>query len=225
MRRIASHQLEASPADVVYEGGQFRLAGVSSKAVSFAEVAAAAHRPADLPAGLEPGLEADERFTIEYEAHSNGVNIAAVGIDRDTGRPWLHSFVAVDDAGTIVNPLLAEGQVHGGVAQGIGQALFEQVVYDDQGTMLTGTLGDYAVPRAQDMPWFEVGETATPSPLNPLGAKGVGEGGAVGAPPAIVNAVVDALSPFGVRHVDMPLTADRIWQIIARHPAQASFTR
>ena len=138
-----------------------------------------------------------------------------VSVDRDTGRLRLDRFIAVDDCGNIINPLLVEGQIVGGLAQGIGQAILEHVVYGDDGQLVTGTFMDYALPRADDMPELVVDRTVTPSPLNPLGVKGVGEGSACVAPPAIVNAVVDALSPFGVRHVDIPLTSEKIWRAIA----------
>jgi carbon-monoxide dehydrogenase large subunit len=142
--------------------------------------------------------------------------VAAVSIERETGRLVVESLVWVDDAGTIVNPLLAEGQLHGALAQGIGQALMERLVYDERGQLLTGTLMDYAVPRADEVPGVTIEKMHTPSPRNPLGAKGLGEAGCIAIPPAIVNAAVDALSPFGVGHVDMPLTPDKLWRLMQR---------
>ena len=143
-----------------------------------------------------------------------GSYIAVVEVDAETGAVTIERFVAVDDCGNIINPLLATGQVHGGLAQGIGQALFEGVEYDEQGQLLTGTLMDYALPRAEDLPAFETDHTVTPTPVNALGVKGIGEAGAIGAPPAIVNAAVDALAPFGIRHLDMPLLAEKVWRAI-----------
>lgn len=218
MRLVAGHLLEVAAEDVKYDAGAFHVAGVARRTVSFADVAAAAHDPARLPADVEPGLDVAERFEEQTEAYSYGAHLAAVRVDAATGRVVVERFVAVDDCGTIVNPLLVEGQIQGGLAQGFGQALAEQVRYEADGTLVSGTLGDYAVPRAKDLPPFELGETCTPTPLNPLGAKGVGEGGAVGAPPALVNAVLDALAPRGIHHLDMPLTASRVWEALQAHP-------
>lgn len=223
MRLVAAHLLEAQTADVAYGDGTFSPVGVPGRGVPFDAVAAAAYQPGALPEGTETGLEASDKFSPSDEAYANGAHLAAVTVDPESGRIRIEAFVAVDDAGVLVNPLLAEGQVHGGLAQGIGQAVLEQVAYDEEGTLLSGTLGDYAVPRAADLPPFITGETETPTFLNPLGAKGVGEGGTVGAPPAIVNAVVDALfDRYGVRHLDMPLTAERVWQ--AMHHATGPAT-
>jgi carbon-monoxide dehydrogenase large subunit len=135
-------------------------------------------------------------------------------IDRDTGQVEIKRYVAIDDCGVIINPMLVDGQVHGGVAQGIGQALYEQAVYDDSGQLITGELMDYAIPKASNIPWIETSHTVTPSPVNPLGVKGVGEAGTIGCSPAVVNSVVDALSPLGVRHIDMPMTPEKIWNLI-----------
>jgi aerobic carbon-monoxide dehydrogenase large subunit len=211
MRTIAGHLLEVSVDDVSYAAGVFRPVGVATRGLGFAEVAAAACDPQRLPPGLEPGLDVAEHFEEPLELYSHGAHVAAVGIDPETGRVHLHTLIAVDDAGVLINPLLAEGQVMGGLAQGTGQALLEHMTYTQDGTVLTGSLGDYAVPRSTCVPTWVLGETETPTPLNPLGVKGVGEGGAVGAPPAIVNAVLDALRPLGIRHLDMPLTPERVW--------------
>jgi carbon-monoxide dehydrogenase large subunit len=135
-------------------------------------------------------------------------------VDRDTGQIVIRRYVAVDDCGKIINPLIVDGQVHGGVAQGLGQALWEEAVYGDNGQLITGELTDYALPKAHLMPWIESSHTETPSPVNPLGVKGVGEAGTIGCSPAVVNSVVDALAPLGVRHIDMPLTPEKIWQLI-----------
>ncbi len=223
MRLVAAHLLEVEPADVAYGGGVFRPAGVATRGVSFAEVAAAAHRPGNLPPGVAPGLEATERFDVDrQEAYSHGTHVAAVSVDRDSGRVAVETLVAVDDGGVLVNPLLAQGQVQGGLAQGLGQVFQEQVVYEADGTLLTGSLGDYSVPHALDVPPLRLGETETPSPLNPLGAKGVGESGAVGLPPALVNAVADALSEDDVDALGLPLTAEKIWRLLSATGGRAA---
>ncbi len=186
----------------------------SGKSVSFAEIAGAAYRAHKLPPDTEPGLVATRfweppNFTFPFGAH-----IVVSEVDRDTGAIQIRRYIAVDDCGKIINPLIVAGQVHGGVAQGLGQALWEQAVYDDNGQLLSGELTDYAIPRAHLMPWIESSHTETPSPVNPLGVKGVGEAGTIGCSPAVVNSVVDALAPFGVRHIDMPLTPEKIWNAI-----------
>jgi carbon-monoxide dehydrogenase large subunit len=186
----------------------------SGNSVSLGQIAAASYRAMTLPPDTEPGLVATRfwepsNFTFPFGAH-----ICVTEIDRETGAIALKRYLAVDDIGNIINPLLVDGQVHGGVAQGLGQALCEQAVYDEQGQLITGELTDYAVPKAAMMPWIESAHTVTPSPVNPLGIKGVGEAGTIGCSPAVVNSVVDALSPLGVRHIDMPLTPERIWKLI-----------
>ncbi|SPE36951.1 aerobic-type carbon monoxide dehydrogenase, large subunit [Candidatus Sulfopaludibacter sp. SbA6] len=186
----------------------------TGKSVSFAEMAVAAYHAKTLPSNTQPGLVATHfweppNFTFPFGAH-----IVVTDVDRDTGRIAIRRYVAVDDCGKIINPLLVAGQVHGGVAQGLGQALWEEAVYDDQGQLITGELTDYALPKASFMPLIESSHTETPSPVNPLGVKGVGEAGTIGCSPAVVNSVVDALSPLGVRHIDMPLTPEKIWKLI-----------
>jgi carbon-monoxide dehydrogenase large subunit len=186
----------------------------SGKSVSFGEMAVAAYHAKKLPPNTEPGLVSTHfweppNFTFPFGAH-----IVVTEVDRETGNIDIQRYVAVDDCGKILNPLLVAGQVHGGVAQGLGQALWEQAVYDDNGQLLTGELTDYALPKAHFMPLIESSHTETPSPVNPLGVKGVGEAGTIGCSPAVVNSVVDALSPLGVRHIDMPLTPEKIWKLI-----------
>jgi carbon-monoxide dehydrogenase large subunit len=216
-RRIASKLLEAGLEDVVAAPGGFQVIGAPQKTVAWKHVAAVAYAGgAALPAGDTPGLEAAHYFQPEGETWSSGAVVAAVSIERETGRVVIESLTWVDDAGVIINPLLAEGQLHGGLAQGFGQTLMEQIIYDERGQLLTGTLMDYAVPRADDVPAVTIEKLHTPSTRNPLGAKGLGEAGCIAIPPAIVNAVVDALSPFGVTHVDMPLTAEKLWRAIPR---------
>ena len=216
-RRMAAHLLEAAPADVVFEDGQFHIAGAADRSVGWSALATAAYSSLDLPPGDEAGLEATAFFTPETELWGFGAHVALVEIERDTGVVHIERLVLVDDCGTVLNPLLVEGQVLGGLAQGLGQALMESVVYTPDGQLMTGSLGDYAIPRAADVPGTDrlvLGHTVTPSPFNPLGVKGVGEAGTVGAPAAIANAVVDALAPFGVRHVDMPFTAEKLWRLM-----------
>ncbi len=186
----------------------------SGRTVSFAEVAVAAHHAKQLPPNTQPGLVATHfweppNFTFPFGAH-----IVVTEVDRDTGQIEIRRYVAVDDCGKMINPLLVAGQVHGGVAQGLGQALWEEAVYDENGQLVTGELTDYALPKAMSMPLIESSHTETPSPVNPLGVKGVGEAGTIGCSPAVVNSVVDALRPFGVRHIDMPLTPEKIWKLI-----------
>jgi carbon-monoxide dehydrogenase large subunit len=211
-RRIAARLLEAALDDVQGIPGGFQVAGVPQRRMTWKEVATAAYAGgAALPAGDTPGLEASTYFQAEGEVWSFGAVVAAISIDRGTGGLHIEKLVWVDDAGTIVNPLLAEGQLHGSLAQGLGQALSERIVYDERGQLLAGTLMDYALPRAEDVPPVTIEKMHTPSPMNPLGAKGLGEAGCIAIPPAIVNAAVDALAPFGVGHLDMPLTPERLW--------------
>jgi aerobic carbon-monoxide dehydrogenase large subunit len=212
-RRIAAYLLEAGVADVETVFGGFQVVGAPQRVVGWRQVAAVAYGPPSASVG-EPGLEATRFFQPEAEVWSAGAVIAAARIERDTGRIVLERLAWVDDAGTIVNPLLAEGQLHGSLAQAWGQIMGEEVVFDRDGHLLTGTLMDYPVPRADEVPHAEIGHGHTPSPRNPLGAKGLGEAGTIGIPPALVNAVVDALAPCGVRHVDMPLTPEKIWRAI-----------
>jgi carbon-monoxide dehydrogenase large subunit len=186
----------------------------SGKSVSFTEIAKAAYYPMKLPPNTQPGLVATHfweppNFTFPFGAH-----VVITDVDPETGEVAIRRYVAVDDCGKLINPLLVSGQVHGGVAQGLGQALWEQAVYDDNGQLITGELTDYAVPRAHMMPWIESSHTETPSPVNPLGVKGVGEAGTIGCSPAVVNSVVDALSHLGVRHIDMPLTPEKLWKLV-----------
>jgi carbon-monoxide dehydrogenase large subunit len=179
------------------------------------EVAEVAYDGTDgLPEDVEPGLEATTYFDPSNYTFPFGTHVAVVEVDPDSGEIEFERYVAVDDVGTQINPKIVEGQIHGGVAQGIGQALQEEAVYDDNGNLLTGSLQDYAMPKAEHLPDLEWDSTVTPCPHNPLGAKGVGEAGAIGAPPAVVNAVVDALSPFGVRNIDMPLTPEKVWRAV-----------
>jgi carbon-monoxide dehydrogenase large subunit len=202
---------------VVGVQGGFHVTGLPERRVTWREVAVAAYGGGrGLPAGDMPGLEATVYFQPESEVWTFGAIVCAVRIEAETGRIVIEHLVWVDDAGTVINPLLAEGQLHGSLAQGLGQTLLEAIVYDADGQLVTGTLMDYAIPRADEVPPVIIEKTCTPSPRNPLGAKGVGEAGCIGIPPAVVNAVVDALGPFGVTHLDMPLTPSRLWTALAR---------
>jgi len=213
-RRLAARLLEASPEDLQVVRGGFQVKGVPEKLVGWDRVGEFAHRGMGLPPQETPGLEATVFFRQDQPSWSFGAGLAVVRIARETGQVRLERFIAVDDCGNAINPLLIDGQIVGGFAQGMGQALLERIVYGEDGQLLTGTFMEYAIPRADDMPELIVDRTVTPSPLNPLGVKGVGEGSACVAPPAIVNAVVDALSPFGVRHIDIPLTSEKIWRAL-----------
>ncbi|PYE51163.1 xanthine dehydrogenase family protein molybdopterin-binding subunit [Deinococcus yavapaiensis] len=211
-RRIAAHLLEAAPEDVEYEGGKFFAKGVPSNAKSFFDVALMAHLAHNFPEDMEPGLEASYFYDPKNFVYPFGTHIAVVEVDADTGKTKLIKYVAVDDCGPMINPLIAEGQVHGGIAQGVGQALLENTVYDEQGQLISGTYMEYAMPRADDLPSFEIGHTVTPSPHNPLGVKGIGEAGTIASTAAVANAVIDALAPFGIDHLDMPYTPEKVWR-------------
>src|SRR5258707_7984848 len=202
---------EASPSDVTVENGSFSVAGSPKKSVAFADVAATANLSNTLAPGIEPGLETTVFFEPDACVFPFGTHICVVEIDKETGEAEIKRFVAVDDCGRQLNPMLVQGQVHGGIAQGVGQALWEGVEYTEDGQLLTTTLMDYAMPLAYEFPTFELDHTITLTPVNPLGAKGVGESGTVGAPPAVAAAVTDAL---GVAHVDMPFKPAKLWDII-----------
>jgi carbon-monoxide dehydrogenase large subunit len=219
MAKFAASLIEAHEDDLVFENGRISVKGAPDSGKSFAEVASYAYVPVvggavQLPDGLEPGLSEEAFFEPSNNTYPFGCHIALLEIDRETGEPTLLRFVAVDDAGNLINPLIVEGQIHGGLAQGIGQAMIEEVRYSEDGQPLTGSFMDYAIPRAADLPRFELDSTVTPTPVNPLGAKGVGEAGTLGSTPCIVSAAVDALSQFGVTHIDMMLRPEKLWQII-----------
>ena len=214
MAKFAAALLEAHEDDLVFENGMISVKGSPASGKSFASVAAYAYVPVPLPAGLEPGLSDEAFFEPSNNTYPFGCHISMMEIDRQTGEPTLLKLVAVDDAGHLINPLIVEGQIHGGLAQGIGQAMIEEVVYNDDGQLVTGSFMDYAIPRAIDFPRFELDATVTPTPVNPLGAKGVGEAGTLGSTPCIVAAAVDALSGFGVKHIDMMLRPEKLWRII-----------
>ncbi|MGZ4586707.1 MAG: aerobic carbon-monoxide dehydrogenase large subunit [Mycobacteriaceae bacterium] len=217
-RIIASGMLEVSVADLDWDKGSFHVKGDPSSSVTIQDIAMKAHGAGDLPEGIEGGLEAQICYNPENLTYPNGAYICVVDIDPGTAQVKVRRFIAVDDCGTRINPMIIEGQVHGGLADGVGMALMEMITFDEDGNCLGGSFMDYLIPTALEVPDWETGFTVTPSPHHPIGAKGVGESATVGSPPAVVNAVVDALEPFGIRHVDMPLTPSRVWDAMQGHP-------
>ena len=221
-RLIAAHQLEANPDDLEYVDGSFRVRGTPTEAKAFAEIAFGAFAAHDLPDGMEPNLEAHVSYDPPNFTFPNGTHIAVVEVDTDTGDTTMVDYVAVDDCGVQVNPLIVEGQVHGGILQGAAQALYEDAVYTDDGQLVTANLGDYLVPSAAEAPRYRLGSHSTPSPTNPMGVKGVGEAGTIAATPAVINAIVDALRPLGVTDVAMPASPQTVWKTIAAAQGGAS---
>ena len=215
-RKIAAHELEVAEEDLEFSGGKFAVKGAPDRAKSVAEIAFSAWTAHNLPDGTEPGLEATYVFDPPNFTFPSGSHVCAVEVDTETGQTEIVRYVAVDDCGTIINPTIVEGQIHGGVAQGISEAMFEEAVYDENGVLLTSSLANYRVPSAAELPSMTLGNTVTPSSTNPLGVKGVGETGTIAAPPAVLNAIIDALEPLGVTHIDMPATPERVWRAL-RH--------
>ena len=218
--KIAAHMLEAAESDLTFDRGRFSVRGSPDRAKTIQEVTLAAYLAWNLPAGVEPSLEASAYYDPTNFTFPFGTHAAVVKVDPDTGQVELRRYVAVDDCGRVINPLIVDGQVHGGLVQGIAQALHEGAVYSPEGQLLTGSMADYAVPRARMFPRFVTERTVTPSPHNPIGVKGVGETGTIASTPAVVNAVMDALRSFGVTHIDMPLTPERIWTAIHKHAGE-----
>ena len=213
-KRIAAHLLEASEDDVEFGKGTFSVKGSPEAKLTIQEVALATFAAHNLPDGMEPTLDSDYVYDPENFSYPHGTHLCAVEIDTETGFTRIRKYVCVDDVGKIVNPVIVEGQIHGGLAQGIGQALYEEAVYDAEGNLTTGSLVDYLIPSAADLPHFDTGRTETPATSNPLGVKGVGEAGTIASTPAVINAVVDALRPFGVNDIDMPATPERVWRAL-----------
>lgn len=209
--KIAAHKLEASADDLEYTNGKWTVKG-TDKSIGFGDVALTAYVPHDYPAGVEPGMDFSSFYDPANFTYPFGAHIAIVEVDKDTGKVDLKRFIAVDDVGNVINPMIVDGQIHGGLAQGIGQAMFEGAVYNDTGQLVNGSYMDYTMPRADDLPSFEIDRQVTPCPHNPLGVKGAGEAGAIGSTPAVVNAVMDALSPMGIKNLEMPLTSERVWR-------------
>ncbi|HXX29110.1 MAG TPA: molybdopterin cofactor-binding domain-containing protein [Myxococcaceae bacterium] len=213
-RRLAAHLLEAAPEDVEMKNGRFSIKGAPDRGKSFAEVSLAAYLAHSMPKDMEPGLEATSFFDPSNFTFPFGTHIAMVEVDPETGQTTLLRYVAVDDVGNVINPMIVDGQLHGGIAHGAAQALWEWASYDESGQLVTGSLMDYGVPRADQLPKYETERTVTPSPVNPLGVKGVGEAGTIASTAAVANAVLDALAPYGIVHVDIPLTPAKVWQAI-----------
>jgi carbon-monoxide dehydrogenase large subunit len=218
-KKIAAHLLEAAEGDVEYEDGRFFVKGSPDQAKTMDEVAFAAYT--NTPPDEEAGLEGVAYYDPPEMTYPFGAYVCVVEIDKGTGQVGVKRFIAVDDCGVRINPTVVDGQVHGGLAQGIGTALMEVIDFDEEGNHLNSSFMDYLIPTSMEVPNYELGEFVTPSTHHPLGARGVAESPTVGSPPAVVNAVVDALSPFGVRNVDMPLTPNKIWQLMREHGVEA----
>jgi carbon-monoxide dehydrogenase large subunit len=212
--KIAAHLLEAAPEDMRFEGGAAHVAGSPDRSVTWGQIATSAYQPHSLPEGVDGGLESSTVFSPGNATWPFGAHLALVEVDADTGDVDILGYWAMDDCGNVINPMIVDGQIHGGIAQGIGQAMFEEAIYDESGNVITTSLVDYPLPTAADLPSFRLGRTTTPTDVNPLGVKGIGEAGTIGSAQTIVNAVVDAVSPLGVTHIDMPLRPRRVWQAI-----------
>jgi carbon-monoxide dehydrogenase large subunit len=213
-KRISAHMLEASERDIEFTSGRLHVRGDPEKGHTIQEIAFEAFTAHNLPDGVEPTLDAEATIDPANFSFPHGTHLCAAEVDTETGMVKIRSYVAVDDVGNVINPVIVEGQLHGGIAQGIAQALYEEGVYDDGGTPVTTTLADYLVPSAADLPSFVTDRTQTPSTTNPLGVKGVGEAGTIASTPAVVNAIIDALRPFGIRDILMPCTPERVWRAI-----------
>jgi carbon-monoxide dehydrogenase large subunit len=213
-KKIAAHLLEANEADIEYQEGKFGVRGSPGRSKTFGEVALMAYLAHNLPKGLEPGLEATSFWDPSNFVFPFGTHIAVVEVSAKTGKVKLLRYVAVDDVGRVINPMIVDGMVHGGIAQGVGQALHEYAAYDGNGQLQSGSMMDYALPKADDLVSYETDRTVTPSPVNPMGIKGAGETGTIASTAAVANAVMDALAPLGISHIDMPLTPARIWSAI-----------
>lgn len=211
-RKVAAHLLECSPDDLEWSGGAFRVKGNPDQAKTIAEIALAVFAAHDLPDGVEPTLDSEATFDPSTFSFPHGTHLCAAEVDTETGRVTIRKYVAVDDVGKVINPLIVEGQVHGGVAQGIGQALYEDAAYDENGNLVAGSFAEYLLPSAADLPSIVSDRTETPATTHPLGVKGVGEAGTIASTPAVVNAVIDALRPRGVNDIPMPLTPERVWR-------------
>jgi carbon-monoxide dehydrogenase large subunit len=213
-RKVAAHLLEADERDLDFTDGVFSVKWSPEERRTIQEVAFETFSSHDLPDGMEPTINAEHLLDPENFSYPHGTHLCAVEVDTETGRTAIRSYVCVDDVGKVVNPVIVEGQVHGGLAQGIAQALYEEAVYDDEGNLVSGTMADYLVPGAPDLPEFTTDRTETPATSNPLGVKGVGEAGTIASTPAVVNAIVDALRPLGVHDVRMPCSPGRVWEAL-----------
>jgi carbon-monoxide dehydrogenase large subunit len=213
-RKIAAHELEVAEDDVEFRDGKFQVLGAPERAKTIPEIAFSAWTAHQLPPDVEPGLEATHVFDPPNFTFPSGTHVCVAEVDTETGEVEILKYIAVDDCGTVVNPVIVEGQVHGGAAQGIAEAMYEEALYDDQGNLLTSSMHSYRIPSAAELPSFTTDRTVTPSSTNPMGVKGVGEAATIAAPPAVVNAVIDALQPLGVNHIEMPVTPERVWRAI-----------
>jgi carbon-monoxide dehydrogenase large subunit len=220
-RTIAAHELEVAEEDLEWKDGRFQVAGAPDKAKTIPEIAFSAWTAHALPADVEPGLFASAVYDPPNFTFPAGAHICVVEVDPDTGQVFIVKYAAVDDCGTIINPMIVDGQVMGGVAQGIAEALYEEARYDETGTLLTGNMSTYRIPSAAELPGFTLDRTVTPSSTNPLGVKGIGEAGTIASPPAVLNAVADALRPLGVEFIDLPASAERVWRAIQAAKGQA----
>jgi carbon-monoxide dehydrogenase large subunit len=217
-RIVAAAMLEVAPDDLEWRDGRWAVKGDPSQGATIPEIARAARGAVELPEGIETGLDAEAVYDPPNLTFPFGAYVCIVDVDPGTAQVKVRRFIAVDDCGVRINPMIVEGQIHGGLTDGVGLALMEAIAFDEHGNCLAGSLMDYLIPTAVEVPDGETGETVTPSPHLPIGAKGIGESATVGSPPAIVNAVVDALKPFGIRHADMPLTPSRVWDAMQGHP-------
>jgi aerobic carbon-monoxide dehydrogenase large subunit len=213
-KKVAAHMLEAAEDDIEFEGGTFSVAGSPDQNVSMTDVATTAYLGADIPEGMEPGLNEQMVFDPPGFTFPFGAHICVTEVDTETGGVTLRDYFGVDDCGPVINPTIVDGQLHGGLAQGIAQALYEGAIYDEDGTLTTASMVDYMIPGAPELPNYTLERTVTPSPMNPLGVKGVGEAGTIGAPQAVINSIVDALKPYGIKHIDMPASPMRVWKAI-----------
>ena len=220
-KKIAAHQLEAAPEDIAFERGRFFVKGSPDRAKTFPEITLAAYLAHNYPAGLEPGLEATSFYDPSNFTFPFGAHVAVVEVEAETGQVKILRYVAVDDVGNVINPMIVDGMVHGGIAQGVAQALWETVRFDENGQPLSASLMEYAIPRADQLPMYDTARTVTPSPVNPLGMKGAGETGTIASTPAIANAVIDALAPFGITHIDIPLTPAKLWSAMQQETGVA----
>ncbi len=224
-KKIAAHMLEAAEGDIEFEGGKFSVAGSPDQNITIQDVASAAFFANNLPEGMEPGLNESYVFNPPNFTFPFGAHICVTEVDTETGFVKLRDYFAVDDCGPVINPPIVDGQLHGGLAQGIAQALYEEAVYDEEGNLTTGTMVDYLIPGAPELPNFTLDRTVTPSPTNPLGVKGVGEAGTIGSTPAVINSIIDALEPLGVTHIDMPASPWKVWQAIQDSQGREAGTR
>jgi aerobic carbon-monoxide dehydrogenase large subunit len=224
-KKIAAHMLEAAEDDIEFEGGTFSVAGSPDQNITMTDVAGAAYTAHNLPEGMQPVLSEEFFFDPPNFTFPFGAHICVTEVDTETGFVKIRDYFGVDDCGPVVNPAIVDGQLHGGIAQGVAQALYEEAVYDEEGNLTTGSMVDYLIPGAPELPNYTLERTVTPSTSNEMGVKGVGEAGTIGAPPAVINSIVDALSPYGIGHIDMPASPWKVWQAIQDAQGQEAGTR